>query len=237
MHIRSVFITGFCAIAASVVSVHFFVDPLLEYRMLRSADAHLEVRGGVYESQDISLANIDREAVFPFSHFYTLLPTEAYFSQEIFARYLLSSDREALYFFDTRGYWKPLFATERDGYADARISSGGMYALGARVHVETPLFVDVLEEIRSSLPPQTTSYSVALLAQIEGADPIFLSEIERGGCGGTPSYARDMYSFSRERTVQVLVNDVLREVTFLFLVDGGTTPQGCVEDMPMEVIF
>lgn len=243
MKLGGIIIGGVCAILASFISVHLFLDPVPEFRTTVSTDGVLTLEGRVYESQQFF---IEEEAVSevltPFSlSRYRVFPLDANFIQPLEGSFFVDTDRAAMYRFDDVGaYWVtlPNLHVDDQGYAHVLLSSGGLYALGSIVSVDAPTFVDVVSDFRSRLPLEAVSYHVQLIAQPNGGVPLLLgSFLERGGCGGIPVVGQQSLSTQDERTVQVLVDDVLTNTDFTFLMDIETSPEGCPEDMPMQVIF
>lgn len=243
MKIGNVLIGGLCALTASLVSVHFFLDDAPEFHKVISADGLFSVRGSVYADQVFSLEEIDSEpALLPFGeHRYRLLPEDTRFADPLTVSFFLDSSHEALYRWDaTTGYWEVLQGVQKneDGFAEVPVREGGVYALGSSFSVETPTFIDVMSDLRSRLPEHAVSYALRLVATpLNGAPVLLPAFAERGGCGGIPTVSEQALTAQDERTVQVLVNDVLTSTVFTFLMDIGVTQEGCAEDMPMQVIL
>lgn len=242
MKLGGIIIGGACAIAASLVSVHFFLDPAPEVRVVESLDGVIRVDGHIYEGSEFFLEEGEDIALFPLNALrYTLLPEDGVFAPPFLQ---LSFSKEsaypALYFLNRSGaYWIPV---PRLTYEDERmyfpVVQGGVYALGEHFAVEAPTFIDVLSELRTQLPSHAVSYDVSLVAAVKDGVPVLVqSGLERGGCGGVPFAGEENVVAEDRRTAQVLVNDVLTETDFTFLMRIDTTSEGCPEDMPMQVIF
>lgn len=242
MKLGGIIIGGVCAIAASFISVHFFLDPAPEMRVVESPDGVIRVDGRVYQDADFSLEEGEGVALFPLNASrYTLLPEDGVFAPPFLQlSFLKGFSYPALYFWNSEGaYWIPVPRhTYEDEYVHFPVVQGGVYALGEHFAVETPTFVDVLSELRTKLPERAVSYMVSLVATVKDGAPVLVqSGIERGGCGGVPFAGEEYVIAEDHRTVQVLVNDVLTETNFTFLMQIATTSEGCSEDMPMQVIF
>ena len=242
MKLGGIIVGGACAIAASFISVHFFLDPAPEMRVVESSDGVIRIDGRVYQDANFFLEEGEDVASFPLSTSrYTLLPEDGIFMPPFLQ---LSFSKEsaypALYFWNRSGaYWVPV---PRHTYEDERVyfpaAQGGTYALGEHFAVEAPTFVDVISDLRTQLPERAVSYTVSLVAAVKDGAPVLVqSGIERGGCGGVPFAGEEYVIAEDQRTVQVLVNDVLTETHFTFLMQIATTSEGCPEDMPMQVIF
>lgn len=232
-----------CAVAASLISVHFFLDPEPEVFVVESADGVLRVEGRGYQEGSLSLEEAQTDIAFPLGPArYTLLPEDALFAFPfVRASFLKDGEYPAFYLWDVEGaYWIPI---PRETYEDARtyfpLWQSGTYALGEHFFVESPTFVDVVSELRAKLPEEAVSYEVFLVASPQGGASILTQStpIERGGCGGAPFIGEQTVTAQESRTVQVLVNDVLTETTFTLLMEISITPGGCPEDMPLQVIF
>lgn len=242
MKLGGIIVGGVCAIAASFISVHFFLDPAPELRVIESADGVVRIDGHVYQDANVSLEEKEDVALFPLhASRYTLLPKDGVFTPP-FLRLSFSQESAypALYFWHSNGaYWIPVpRLTHEDERVYFPIARGGVYALGEHFAVEAPTFVDVLRELRTKLPEHAVSYTVSLIAAVkDGASILVQSGIERGGCGGVPFSGEEQVFAEDQRTVQVFVNDVLTETNFTFLMQIATTSEGCPEDMPMQVIF
>ncbi|MEK9156702.1 MAG: hypothetical protein AAB448_01020 [Patescibacteria group bacterium] len=242
MKLGGIIIGGVCAIVASVISVHLFFDPAPEFRMLTSGDGRLFVEGLVYESQQFSVEDEEAaESLFPLSSSrYLLAPIDATFVQPLEGSFLIDADRSVLYQWnDTDAYWTALQSSSvQGGCAYVFVSVGGLYALGTELSIDMPTFVDVVSDLRSRLLENAVSYRIRLVATPSGGVPVLLgSFLEQGGCGGIPTAGDQELLMQEERTVQVLVNDVLTMTSFTFLMEIDTAPEGCPEDMPMQVIF
>jgi hypothetical protein len=239
MNIGGIFLTAFCAIAASLISIHFFIDPEPEMRKLVSADGQFSLEGKVYEAQSLSLHQQQVEIVSPLlAPRYTLSPQETRFSEPILGSFSSSEGADQWYFFDERGFWIPLVQQEEGERVRVKVSSAGTYAPGKALSIEVPTFIDVVSALRSRVPEHAVSYVIRLIARPHQGAPILLSDaVERGGCGGLPTVSEQTVTTQEERTVQVLVNDVFSETTFTFYMEIGVTPNGCPEDMPLQVIL
>lgn len=243
MKVGGIIIGGACAILASFISVHFFLDPAPEFRTVVSTDGVFALEGRVYESQQFFIEEEPvLELLTPFSSVrYRVLPLEGSFVQPLEGSFFVDADHAVMYRFDDVGaYWVALPNLREDdqGYAHVALSSGGLYALGSALSVDAPTFVDVVSDFRSRLPLGAVSYRIQLVAQPNGGVPFLLdSFLERGGCGGVPAVGQQSFTMQDERTIQVLVNDVLTPTDFTFLMEIETSPEGCPEDMPMQVIF
>lgn len=242
MKIGGVILGACCAVAASLISVHFFLDPEPEARTVESADGIIRIEGRVYEGAKFSIVEEQAIASFPLSSVrYTVLPEGALFAPPFLQlSFLKESVYPALYFWNgDGGYWVPV---PRQTYEDERVyfpvAQGGTYALGGHFSVEAPTFIDVLSELRAKVPENAVSYNVSLIATPKDGVPVLAaSGLERGGCGGVPSAYEQTLVAQDSRTVQVLVNDVLTETMFTLLVEIGITTSGCPEDMPLQVIL
>lgn len=243
MKLGGIIVGGVCAIAASFISVHLFLDPEPELRIFTSADGLLSLEGRVYESQQFSIEDEEagEEQMPLLSTRYHILPLAASFVQPLDASFFVDADHETLYRFDEQdAYWVALqsLVIDEEGYAHTSLSAGGVYALGEKLSVEAPTFVDVVSDLRSRLPENAVAYRVRLVATPnESASVLLGSFLEQGGCGGIPTAGDQELLMQEERTVQVLVNDVLTMTSFTFLMEIDTAPEGCPEDMPMQVIF
>lgn len=242
MKLGGIIVGGICAIAASFISVHFFLDPAPELRIIASGDGKLFLEGQVYESQQFSIEDKEvAESLLPLSPSrYVIAPFDAHFVRPIKGSFLIDASRSVLYRWnDVDAYWTALQSSfVQDEYAHVLISAGGLYALGTELSVETPTFVDVVSDLRSRLPEDAVSYRVRLVATPNQGVPVLLNSfLEQGGCGRIPIAGDRELVMQEERTVQVLVNDVLTMTSFTFLMEIGTAPEGCPEDMPMQTIF
>jgi hypothetical protein len=242
MKIGGILFCALCAVGAALLTVHVFLDPDPELRRVVSADGMLVVTGNVYASQRFSLEEevIDEPHAPLLASRYRLLPDDALFSQPLVATLPYQTLDDVLYYIDdAQGYLVPLVEEYRAlGERFFSLQRGGSYAIGEKVSVEVPTFVDVVTALRARLPLDAVSYALRLVAAPKGGMPVLLSSsLERGGCGGVPFDFLQTVVTQESRTVQVLVNDVLTETTFTFLMEIGTAPNGCPEDMPMAVIY
>lgn len=240
MRIGGAIFIAACACTASLLSVHFFLDPAPELRTLVSDDGLFSLDGHVYEEQQITLSTFSAEASAPlFSSRYVLSPKDTKFIEPLQGTLVKGEDVQQLYRWDERGYWVPLPQEEDAHIFSFALPFGGVYAPGKRLLVQVPTFVDVVSALRARLPSETLWYRVHLLARpLYGVPVLVQSSLEEGGCGGLPVAMASSTVFSQEeRTVQVLVNDVLTETTFTFLLEIGVAPEGCPQDMPIEVIL
>lgn len=241
MKIGGVILGAGCAVLAALVSVHLFLDPDPEFLSLTSSDGSLTVFGTVYRAREVSLSEkMDDVAYAPLSLVrYTLSPSDIRFSEPLIATLPLAPSHVLYALHEHEGY-----ATALDIQRDAAgnpyflVYEGGEYAEGEPFSLEVPTFVDVVSNMRTRLPEHAVSYTLRVIATPHHGASILLPEaIEEGGCGGLPTQSEEHVRAEDERTVQVLVNDVLTETTFTFLMDIGTTSQGCPEDMPLQTIF
>lgn len=242
MKIGGVLIGGVCAIAASLISAHAFFDPEPEAVTRVSEDGVFALEGVLYHTQDIVLATEQGSLLSPFfeNNAYRLSPEETYFSSPLRVTLPDASSYDALYRFDAQGaYWAVVPEDEMTQYIhDFTISWGGLYVPGVKIAVEIPTFIDVLDGLHERLPQNTVSYRIKLIATPEGGAPLLISSsLEQGACGGIPTHGRETLVAEDSRTVQVLVNDVLTSTMFTFFMEIETAPEGCAEDMPMEVIL
>lgn len=242
MKVGGMIIGGVCAILVSFISVHLFLDPAPEMRVVESSDGVIRIDGRVYRDADFFLEEAEDVARFPLNASrYTLLPEDAVFIPPFLQlSFFKESAYPALYFWNKSGaYWIPVPRfTHEDERVYFPVAHGGVYALGEHFAVEAPTFIDVLSELRTKLPADAVSYDVSLIASVKDGVPVLVqSGLERGGCGGVPVAYEESVVAEDQRTVQVLVNDVLTETHFTFLMQIGTTSEGCPEDMPMQVIF
>lgn len=243
MKLGGIIIGGVCAILASFISAHLFLGPTPEFRTVVSTDGVLALEGKAYEQQQFFLEEeVLSEALMPFSLTrYRVLPLDAHFVRPLEASFFVDADHAVMYRFDDVGaYWValPNVRVDDQGYAHVLLSSGGLYALGSSVSVDTPTFVDVVSDFRSRLPLEAVSYRMRLVAQPSGSAPLLSAFfLERGGCGGVPLDGKESLFMQDKQTVQVLVNDVLTATDFTFLMEIEISPNGCSEDMPMQVIF
>lgn len=242
MKVGGMIIGGACAILASFINVHLFLDPAPEMRVVESSDGVIRIDGRVYRDADFFLEEAEDVARFPLhASRYTLLPEDGIFAPP-FLQLSFSKDSAypALYSWNRSGaYWIPVpRLTHEDERVYFPVAHGGVYALGEHFAVEAPTFIDVLSELRTKLPANAVSYDVSLIASVKDGVPVLVrSGLERGGCGGVPFAYEESVVAEDQRTVQVLVNDVLTETHFTFLMQIGITSKGCPEDMPMQVIF
>ena len=242
MKLGGIIIGGACAIVASFISVHFFLDPAPEVRVVESSDGVVRVEGDVYEYAAFSLKEERVDALFPLGAMrYILLPEKGIFAPPFLQlSFLKNSLLPALYFWNSENaYWVPVPRhTYEDEYVYFPVTQGGVYALGEHFSVDAPTFVDVVGNLRARLPEDAVSYRIRPIATPSGGAPVFLGFfLEQGGCGGIPTAGDQELLMQDERTVQVLVNDVLTMTSFTFLMEIETAPEGCPEDMPMQVIF
>lgn len=242
MNVSNVFIGAVCACIATYVSVHIFLDPAPEYVRVASAQGELVIEGFVYQYQTPALEEyVVPESQIPLTDLrYNLLPEHELFAQPLIASFLPSAEASRLYAWNSvRGYWEVVPSFEQENsYRHAPLFTSGLYAFGVVLSVDTPTFVDVAEGLRARLPDSAVAYSVRLVATPEGGVPVLLDDfLESGGCAGIPQQGLDHLIAQDERVVQVLVNDVLTEVTFDFLMDIETDPRGCSADMPMQAFL
>lgn len=240
MSFREIVFGGLGAIAVALVSVSFFLDPYPEKIHITTADALLSLEGYAYAVQSLEVAQEQGDVLgFPLygSTTYRFLPEDGRFSPSLIAK--LSSQDMTLYrFVEEKGYWEPVPSVPSSLEKNFFIDKGGVYAPGVSFSFATPTFVDVISALRARLPENTVAYRVALVVQPANGAPILLSPVlERGGCGGIPTDAEKTVSLEDARTVQTLVNDVLTETTFTFLVDAGIGSERCPSDAPLSLIF
>lgn len=241
MRIGIIVIGAICALSAALVSVHLFLDPDPELLALVSNDGRVVLTGMVYRAEEFELLTETGALAYPslLSARYILTPEDALFPEPLIATLPQDSSRILYALDETAGYAIPLQAQkDADGNSSFFIMHGGKYALGEEVLVDAPLFVDVVSEMRSRLPEYTVSYVLRVIAAPRGDVPVLLpSALEEGGCGGLPTKGDTLVRAEDQRVAQVLVNDVLTETAFTFLMDIYLTSDGCPEDMPLQVIF
>jgi hypothetical protein len=241
MNLRGIFLGAACGIVGALVSVHIFFNSQPEFYRAVSSDGVLVLEGSVYESQAFFLQEeVSNVASVPFFLTrYTLLPRENIFVEPLVAT-LPNNPDDILYFIDSvQGYAVPLephtFSSHDTSFLLVR---GGTYAVGDELRIDAPTFIDVIANMRSHLPLDAVSYHVRMVATPKDGLAVLLRDtLEAGGCGGVPFVSQDIVTAQEQRIVQVLVNDVLTETAFTFLMDIGVTPAGCPEDMPLQVIF
>ncbi len=233
---------GVCVFAVTLISAHFVLDAEPESRTLASSDGVVQVKGRVYESQHVTL---EEEAVdgrlSPLGEKnYRILPEDTVFVQPLTLSFSQSTPAyTALYRWnDHEGYWLPLQENrDSDGQISFALFEGGTYAPGFVFSVVAPTFVDMLSGLRMHLPLNAVSYTIKSVVTPQGGVPILLdAAVEEGGCGGVPAHSESSLFSQDEQTVEVLVNDVLTPTVFTFILEIGTAPQGCPEDMPLKVI-
>lgn len=242
MNARIVFIGGLCVCGVAYLSLHLFLDPAPEYVRVASTQHELVIEGLVYEHQSVFLEEeqvLDRRIPLTNTR-YHLFPERDIFTPPLTASFLPSIEAPLLYRWDEKlGYWEKISSVEQGtAYQYATLTQGGVYAFGAPLFIEIPTFVDVIEALRTRLPEHTVAYTVRLVATPAEGVPILLDTfLESGGCGGIPQKGLDHFLAQDERVVHVLVNDVLTEVTFNFLMDIETDTPGCSADMPMQAFL
>jgi hypothetical protein len=241
MRIGIIVIGAVCAISAALVSVHLFLDPDPELLTFVSDDGRMVLTGTVYRAEEFELLTEAGAVTYPSlsSARYILTPKDALFSEPLVATLPRDSSRVLYAFDETAGYAIPLQAQkDADGNSSFFVTHGGEYALGEEIMVDAPLFVDVVSEMRSRLPERAVSYALYVVAAPQGDVPVLLPVVlEEGGCGGLPTKGDTFVRSEDQRVAQVLVNDVLTETIFTFLMDIRLTSEGCPEDMPLQVIF
>lgn len=241
MKIGGLFLGFLGAAMVAVVSVHVFLDSDPEFLSLQSSDGALQISGTAYRAREITFTQKTVEdSLSPLSSVrYVISPVDARFTSPLVATLPLSPTH-VLYEIDSQAGYAIALAPQEDadGLPYFLLDHAGEYAEGDALSFDAPTFVDVVSDMRARLPEHAVSYAVRVVARAKDGAAVLLPEfLEEGGCGGIPMQFQETVRAEDARTVQVLVNDVLTETTFTFIMDIGLASSGCTADMPLQTIF
>jgi hypothetical protein len=235
-------LSGAFVVGVAALSLGFFFSKEPEYVTAGSEDGVLTIRGVARESQPFSVETIGHNMSLPLIGMqYTVGPAGVTLDVPVgLTMRFTEPGQEAIYHLDEkRQMWEEMKAVTGVASDSVSIETDelGEFSLGTKEEVTAPEFLSVYDELLSFAPKNAVGYETSVGYRHDGGSIVRLEgQGETGGCGGIMGTGDGEELSTKERTANVLVNDVETPVTFVFRTRFLTASNGttCTEEKPLS---
>lgn len=236
-------------LAIALLTVGIALLPVPEAQTLASVDGAVTLTGVARRSQPLALSVVPGAFAMPLlGRAYEVTPEHLVLDRPFMLTFSLrdlgvAAEEVSVFLYrDDLGFWTPVddaLLAREDELLTVTTTATGRYALAVKHVVEAPVFLTLYDELRALAPIEAFGSTIDVGYRVDSGPVTLLPHLSQTlGCGGVFVAGPSTSASELTRNAEVLVDDVLTDVTFVFHATWNFgAGEGCAEGAALEPLI